>query len=509
MILFPAKSVQDRRLIYNPLSDPLCLLWWDPTSGMSLSGATINTWTDRKAGKPLYPDTSTGWTYDATGMGGAYAAARSNSIVYRAEIGSLLVGQGSYTVMTTARDYTSTAGIMFEYGVNGATTAGTFVIYPGFRNANAIDIWSPGSAGWNEWVSNAGTEYLNTPKVLTFRVDYGLSTNEIYPVRSNGVALAGAYQTNTNSVGTTMLDRILYAGGRAGGSDLRDGLFGDILIFSRALTDDETAVREAWMMARNGLFSAAAMAARKTPRIFWMGQSNAQGSVDTRAELNKWNGPWESPRIWAWRRSVLYADTTETWQGINGRQYGVVLPQGYPGPDLVACLDLVRTYKLAPDYIEYTRGNTFLAYDWQSGGLCYTPAVSSWNTAVGSHPSAPSTPVPVIVWIQGESDSSNSTYAANYGTNLSAFFASLESDIPALAGCRKVIAKLHPNCGVGTPTTTAQIRAAQDAYQAAHPTTCATVEVSDLALQGDNVHYTEAAAITLGHRIAAAIAGLM
>jgi hypothetical protein len=158
--------------------------------------------------------------------------------------------------------------------------------------------------------------------------------------------------------------------------------------------------------------------------------------------------------------------------------------------------------------LEYCVGGTTLAVDWaKSGGAQYAGAVSTWTAAYAADPDLANC-TPIIVWGQGETDASNNAYAAAYATNLAAFFVNFESDVPFFAGCKKVIHKLWPTNGLEYPgsTNNATIRAAQVAYQAAHPTIVSLTETSDLTTY-DTIHFDDASTTTISQRDGATIAG--
>ena len=169
--------------------------------------------------------------------------------------------------------------------------------------------------------------------------------------------------------------------------------------------------------------------------------------------------------------------------------------------------EVQKTYPLAKK-VEYCVGGTTLYVDWaKAGGAQYAGAVSTWNAAYAADPDLANC-TPIIVWGQGETDASNNTYAAAYGTNLPAFFANFESDVPFFAGCKKVIHMLWPSNGLEYPSSTnnTTIRAAQTAYQAAHPTIVSTTETSDLTTY-DTIHFDDASTTTIAQRDAAIVRG--
>jgi hypothetical protein len=112
-----------------------------------------------------------------------------------------------------------------------------------------------------------------------------------------------------------------------------------------------------------------------------------------------------------------------------------------------------------------------------------------------------------LVWIQGEADVQNSTFAAAYEANLvklgNAFRGELGANLPI------VFVQLSENCGVtpGSPGDLAVVRAA---YVSAAATlgNCAVVDATPIALQVDDVHYTADGLMELGDDVYAAYATL-
>jgi len=252
------------------------------------------------------------------------------------------------------------------------------------------------------------------------------------------------------------------------------------------------------------------MASRRTPRIIWAGQSNAQGYQETYARTALYDGPHYNPLIRAYRRSSYFgSDLTEGWRSMRARQYGVTNTIGLPSSDLVCMTRLVRRYRYAPEFIEYTKDSTSLYIDWKPAVAdCYTKLVNAYNAAISTHPSPPATPEPVIVWIQGENDAANALYGANYQASLDTFFSALRSDVPALATAPVIMAMESPTMSAETTGGNAAVRAAQTAYAAANPTLVHLVETSDLS-HHDGIHYSQAAHLTLGARIADTIASVI
>ncbi len=166
------------------------------------------------------------------------------------------------------------------------------------------------------------------------------------------------------------------------------------------------------------------------------------------------------------------------------------------------------TYPLAKK-VEWCVGGTTLYSDWaKSGGVAYANALAEWDAAVTRDPDLLNA-TPIIVWGQGETDSSSAGWTAAYGTNLPALFVNIETDRPFFAGCRKIIHMLYPTCGLDTSpghVNAATIRSAESAYQAANPTLVATVDTSDLTTY-DTIHFDDASTTTIAQRDAAIVRG--
>ena len=166
------------------------------------------------------------------------------------------------------------------------------------------------------------------------------------------------------------------------------------------------------------------------------------------------------------------------------------------------------TYPLAKK-VEWCIGGTTLYSDWaKSGGVTYANALAAWDAAVTRDPDLLNC-TPIIIWGQGETDSGSDGWTAAYATNLSALFVNIETDRPFFSGCKKIIHLLYPTGGIDTSpgyVNSATIRAAESAYQAAHPTLVATTETSDLTTY-DSVHYDDASTTILAARDAAIVRG--
>lgn len=235
MIPFPANSVNSRRgvLPKSPSAVASGVFWLDASAGLVLSGSNVTTWTDQISG--LASTTlGTAPTYDATGIGGAFPGVVFSGGVLRFSLGPILSGATSYAVIMVCQD-TATAvnsHYIFEYGTSGASTPGQFCVLPNFPGTNAsLAHFSPGSAGANRYYADAGTADLVSISLLTFACDYTKASHEVAACRLNGADLAGTWQTDTDSSGTTLANVNLYIGGTVGlGDTCWPGTIGDFCI---------------------------------------------------------------------------------------------------------------------------------------------------------------------------------------------------------------------------------------------------------------------------------------
>lgn len=163
--------------------------------------------------------------------------------------------------------------------------------------------------------------------------------------------------------------------------------------------------------------------------------------------------------------------------------------------------------------IDGSQGSTSLAVDWnKSGGTQYAAAVAAWNAAVAADPTL-TTYTPIIVWVQGEADAANGTYASNYGTNLAALKTNLETDIPQLVGARWAVGQLSSNTTTGfgaTSITIGQVRTAQASFVSGLGSLGCIVDPSDLTFDPSpaNLHFDNDSIHTYAARIVAALRGI-
>lgn len=251
-------------------------------------------------------------------------------------------------------------------------------------------------------------------------------------------------------------------------------------------------------------------------RIAIGGQSNAVATtperVATDAKYRTVEGvpAWITTRFSAASFDVRYKRTpwaTMTQRKSYSLTFNSITSRNWPGaPEAMAWK--LRDLGHTPHVVQFAEGGSSLAQDWAPvAGFKrdYERLTWEWTQALASPlcPTNPGAARTVLVWIQGEEDAGNATFAANYQANWDTFIAAFRTHvgIPAL---KVVMVKLNVNC---TATHTATVRTAQAAIAAADANVT-LVDVDDLPLW-DGFHYAIANAETMGTRCGTAIHAVM
>ncbi|MEY3895205.1 MAG: hypothetical protein RLZZ214_724, partial [Verrucomicrobiota bacterium] len=159
--------------------------------------------------------------------------------------------------------------------------------------------------------------------------------------------------------------------------------------------------------------------------------------------------------------------------------------------------------------IKYANGGTNLAVQWKGGGnatttgdgteyVVFQQTVTAGLAALAAaYPSA-TLDLQGMVWLQGESDAT-AAYAPSYQTNLTNFI----TDVRATYGAALpfVIARLSSGQTNLNSTYLNQVRAAQDAVNAADPRTGILITDS-FGLNADNLHFSAAGQQSIGEGFA-------
>lgn len=132
---------------------------------------------------------------------------------------------------------------------------------------------------------------------------------------------------------------------------------------------------------------------------------------------------------------------------------------------------------------------------WLEGGdgqLAISAGIADLVASVGT----PLVRVEKFFFVQGEADASFSTPEATYLAGLENILGWLSADYGSQVRFHAL--RLTTAYPVGTP---APIRAAQDAFEAAHPERVFYEAVDPSYLTGDDVHYTEEGKVVIGHTL--------
>ncbi|MBN1394552.1 MAG: hypothetical protein JW959_05985 [Pirellulales bacterium] len=127
-----------------------------------------------------------------------------------------------------------------------------------------------------------------------------------------------------------------------------------------------------------------------------------------------------------------------------------------------------RLNELFPDddiyLVKYAVSGANLAVDWNpGGGTCYNTFKSTVNAALQNLSNNGRDPVVAgMIWMQGESDAHNSTYAPLYGTNLASLINTVRSDFSA-PEMQFVVGRITNVYAWGTEADMALVRTAQEA----------------------------------------------
>lgn len=227
-----------------------------------------------------------------------------------------------------------------------------------------------------------------------------------------------------------------------------------------------------------------------SPRRFIViaGQSNAYGMGDSIAIPTSIAAPYPDVRL-------VQAISLDAGYHLATSHDGALQPRsdGKFGVELTLGRALPQY-----DIIEVGINGTSLWYNWKpTGPWPTTPNLYSQMVALAQG-AAVGHDVAAFIWIQGESDAGNSTWANAYGAELTDLAARVHTAFP---GALFVYDRLSSQT---TFAYKAQIRAAQEA--AMNGSGMAMVDVDDLGISG--YHFTAQGLLDLGNRLGAVIGGI-
>lgn len=160
--------------------------------------------------------------------------------------------------------------------------------------------------------------------------------------------------------------------------------------------------------------------------------------------------------------------------------------------------------------IKYARGATNLAVNWKAGGtattagdgaqyLLFQETVNQGMALLAAAYPMATLDLQSMVWMQGESDAMDNSWAAAYQTNLTGFIADVRATYGA--GLPFVIGRLSTTQTYFDATRLNQVRAAQDAVAAADPRT-AIIYTETFGLRSDNIHFNTNGQLAMGDAFA-------
>ena len=180
--------------------------------------------------------------------------------------------------------------------------------------------------------------------------------------------------------------------------------------------------------------------------------------------------------------------------------------QGEFGPEVGIVRSIPNIQTHGETYlVKCATGATDLANDWAedatTGYVLYS-RMKAWleNRTAQLSAWADGYEVVGMIWVQGEADSTVEAEANAYETNLNSFIAQARTDFNN-ATMPFIIARLNAD---NVAAFAATIRTAQDAVGAAD-SNVTVVNPDDIALDVDNVHYTEDGYAELGELLGAAL----
>lgn len=183
----------------------------------------------------------------------------------------------------------------------------------------------------------------------------------------------------------------------------------------------------------------------------------------------------------------------------------IVLQENFFGPEMTLARTLHENGVVNLGIFKIGYGATNLAQDWkkgdETGALLYEILMSELRSATDS---LKRWEVPWkfigMAWMQGETDGLESQWAADYEANLNEFIFNVRSDFNAEA-MPIVLGKI---ANTGVRTYAGQVRAAQAAVADSDPLV-ELIDLDDLPIEADGIHFTTDGIMAMGTRMAQSI----
>jgi hypothetical protein len=191
-------------------------------------------------------------------------------------------------------------------------------------------------------------------------------------------------------------------------------------------------------------------------KVFLLGGQSNMAGYGTVADLSEpYDAPLSSVKFWKAASSgwIPLQGGLGSWGGLFGPEltFGHEIHEMFPDDDIYL--------------VKYAVGGSNLAVDWKpdGSGPCYKSFKSTVTAAMQNLSSAHHSPTLAgMIWMQGEGDASDHTYAAGYAANLNTFITKVRSDfstpdMPFVVG--RIMS--YPQYPFGTQTDNATVRTAQ------------------------------------------------
>jgi len=183
----------------------------------------------------------------------------------------------------------------------------------------------------------------------------------------------------------------------------------------------------------------------------------------------------------------------------------ITLEEQFFGPEMTLARTLALNGVKNLGVFKIGYGGTHLAHDWKkgdnSGAELYKILMGELTTATDS---LTSWEIPWkfigMAWMQGETDGSNSQWAADYAVNLTEFIANVRNDFNS----KNMPVVLGKIANTGVYAYSELVRTAQIAVADSDPLVT-LIDLDDLPMSDDRIHYTTDGIMAMGARMGEAL----
>jgi len=256
-----------------------------------------------------------------------------------------------------------------------------------------------------------------------------------------------------------------------------------------------------------------------TTTLILAGQSNiVPYCPDTRVVTDSKYALLPNVKAWVWWRGLFNSNANikvGCWQPYSQNLYYPMTYTPLTSSRLWGGFNQVLAWKLSTQLghrlslIQCAEGSTSLASDWSPAGAGnhnYRELINTVATAKASpyRPTLATEDRTLLIWWQGENDAMDPTMAANYGTNLPAFFSAVRSDL-GLPNLQILLMRL--NSGSSTAHY-ADVQAGQDSTAGADAK-ITLFNTDPYAMSPDGLHYPSTVSETVALDAANVVDSLM